>query len=224
MLSHMLELTWQGKVAVLTMNNGENRFDLDVVKRWHDALDEIENTPGPLALVTTGEGKFYSNGLNLDWLMANPDSSRQFLSGLFKVWGRILKLDCMTVAAVNGHAFGAGALLSSAHDRIVMRSDRGFWCMPEIDLGLPVGRPMAELLLARLPRTAIIRALNTGHRFTGPDALAAGIADEICGEDEVLANSIAWAEKFAEKERSVFGDHKQLLHRETIELLMKDRA
>lgn len=230
----MIDLTWhgtpddsgRGPVAVVTMDEGENRFDLPVVERWHALLDEVEATAagGPLALVTTGTGKFYSNGLNLDWMGSNQDRSREFLQGLFALWGRILGMDCLTVAAVNGHAFGAGALLTAAHDRIVMRDDRGYWCMPELDLGLPVAEPMASLLLARLPRTAIVRALNTGHRFTGPDALAAGIADEIRTETEVLPAAIEWADERAPKSREVLAVHKKMLHGPTIDRLVRDRS
>ena len=218
----VVELSWQGPdgiVAVITMNDGENRFDLDVVGQWHGLIDQVAAKQGPLALVTTGTGKFYSNGLNLDWLMANPDQSREFLHELNRLWGRILGLDCHTTAAVNGHCFGAGALLTSAHDRITMRADRGYWCMPELDLALPVSEKMAELLLARLPRTAIARALNTAHRFTGPDALAAGIADEIRSEDELLAATIAHSAALATKSREVIGIHKQMLFGDTISAL-----
>ena len=139
----MTDLTWQGDVAIITMAQGENRFDLEETMRWHALLDEVEAHDGPLALVTTGTDKFYSNGLDLEWLMANQPEAGNMLRQLNRVWGRILGLGCITVAAVNGHCFGAGALLSSAHDRIVMRSDRGYWCMPELDLGLPVSdRPV----------------------------------------------------------------------------------
>lgn len=227
MLSDMTDprspvLRWTGPdgcIAVITMDAGENRFDLDVVQRWHELLDEVQAKDGPLALVTTGTGKFYSNGLDLDWMGANRDRSREFLRGLFRVWARILGLDCLTVAAVNGHAFGAGALLTAAHDRIVMRDDRGYWCMPELDLGLPVAEPMLQLLLARLPRPAVIRAVNTGHRFTGTDALAAGIVDEIRPEAEVLDAAVGWAAPLASKSREVLSTHKRMLHAATIEML-----
>ena len=215
----MTDLTWQGDVAIITMAQGENRFDLEETTRWHALLDEVEAHDGPLALVTTGTDKFYSNGLNLDWLMANQPEAGHMLRELNRVWGRILGLDCITVAAVNGHCFGAGALLSSAHDRIVMRADRGYWCMPELDLGLPVSEKMAQLLLTRLPRTTIARALNTAHRFTGPEALAAGIADEILSADELLAATIAHSAAMATKSRETIATHKQMLYGITIHSL-----
>ena len=217
-----IHLSWHGPdgaVAVITMDEGENRFDLEVVRHWHRLIDEVAATEGPLALITTGTDKFYSNGLNLDWLMANPDDSREFLHELNRLWGRILGLDCHTTAVVNGHCFGAGALLTSAHDRITMRADRGYWCMPELDLGLPVSEKMAQLLLARLPRTAIARALDTAHRFTGPEALAAGIADEIGPAEGLLDAAVAHSAMLATKSREVIAIHKQMLFGDTIAAL-----
>lgn len=217
-----IDLSWHGPdgiVAVITMDEGENRFDLEVVQLWHRLIDEVAAKEGPLALVTTGTGKFYSNGLNLDWLAANREQAREFLHELNRLWGRVLGLDCHTTAAVNGHCFGAGALLTSAHDRITMRADRGYWCMPELDLGMPVSEKMAQLLMTRLPRTAIARALNTAHRFTGPDALAAGIADEIGPADELLEAAIAHAAVLATKSRETIAIHKQMLFGETIRAL-----
>lgn len=222
MSAENVTLSWQGPegiVAVITMDANENRFDLDVVRQWHALIDEVAAKEGPLALVSTGKGKFYSNGLNLDWMSSAPDQSREFLHELNRLWGRILGLDCHTTAAVNGHCFGAGALLTSAHDRITMRADRGYWCMPELDLGLPVSDKMAQLLLTRLPRTAIARALNTAHRFTGPDALAAGIADEILPEDELLAATVAHSASLATKSRETIAIHKQMLFGDTIRAL-----
>ncbi len=215
----MVELSWHGEVAVVTMADGENRFDGATVARWHEVLDEVEGREGPLALVTTGTGRFYSNGLDLEWMGANQADAGPMIRELHRLWGRILGFAGVTVAAVNGHAFGAGALLSSAHDRITMREDRGYWCMPEVDLGLPVGEGMAALLSATLPAPAVHRMLVTGHRFTAPEALAAGIVAEVAPEAELLDRAVAWAAALAGKDRGVMATHKRILHGPTIERL-----
>ena len=220
----MVELTWQDDVAVVTMADGENRFDGEAVVRWHEIIDEVEAHEGALALVTTGTDRFYSNGLDLEWLGSNPDTAGPMIASLHRLWGRVLAFPGITVAAVNGHAFGAGALLSSAHDRIVMRVDRGYWCMPEVDLALPVGNGMAALLSATLPAQAVHRALVTGHRFTGPEALAAGIVAATAPENEVLERAVAWAEPLASKSREVIAVHKRILHGATIDLLLGDEG
>ena len=63
----MIDLTYDRDVAVVTMRAGENRLNRGFVDRFNEVLDEVEAGP-PAAMVTTGEGKYYSNGLDLEWL------------------------------------------------------------------------------------------------------------------------------------------------------------
>ncbi len=134
----MIELDQDGSVFVLRLRGGENRFSMELLDEVNAALDRVQAIEGPCALVTTGEGKFYSNGMDLDWLATAPDRAGEYLRAIYRLLGRVLSFPAPTVAAVNGHAFGGGALLAIAHDFAVMRADRGYWCMPEADLGLPL--------------------------------------------------------------------------------------
>ena len=61
--------------------------------------------------------------------------------------------------------------------------------------------------------------LNTANRFTGPEALTAGISDEILTEEELLAATIAHSTVLATKSREVIGIHKQMLYGDTIRAL-----
>jgi enoyl-CoA hydratase/carnithine racemase len=185
----------------------------------HAALDEVEGRTGPLALVLTGTGKFFSNGFDLDWLVAHPDQARAFLDEMFRAYARILRLDAPTVAAVNGHAFGAGAMLATVFDHAVMREDRGYWCMPEVDLGVPIDERILSLLASRLPRRSLTTALVTAHRYPGPEAVAAGFVDEVAPLEEVLSRAVDRAGSRAGQNREIIGIHKRLLHRETLSIM-----
>src|SRR5262245_50292945 len=145
----MLGLERHGNVVIVHQRSGENRFNGDSMADWHAVLDELEAVQGPLALVTTGDGRFYSNGLDLDWMAEHPDEGSQVMPEVYRLFGRILAFPGITVAAVNGHAFGGGAILASLHDYTIMREDRGYWCMPEVDLGVPLSPELHAACTAR---------------------------------------------------------------------------
>ena len=112
-MEHMT-LERDGAVFVLRLTDGENRFNDGSVADWNAALDEVEASDGPAALVTTGTGKFYSNGLDLDALMGKPDrQGDSFVPAVVHLFGRLLRLPMISVAAVNGHAFAAGMMMAA---------------------------------------------------------------------------------------------------------------
>ena len=168
----MPALDRQDNVFVLDLGDGENRFHPDWVASVNEGLDEVEKADGPRALVTAATGKFYSNGLDLDWLSAHPDQHPDYIISVHRLLARVLSLPVVTVAALQGHAFAAGAMLSLAHDLRVMRADRGYWCLPEADIDLPF-TPGMSALIRRLAPQAAHEAMITARRFGGQQALAA---------------------------------------------------
>lgn len=194
----------EGDVFVLAWEDGDNRFRDEAIADWNAALDEVERTDGPKALVTTGAGKFYSNGLDLDWAFRErKDDFSDYILEVLAILGRVLTLPCTTVAAGNGHAFGAGALLLLTHDFRLMRADRGFFCMPEIDMKAYLHPGMTAVLAARLPAQTAHEVIATGRRFGGGDAQAAGIVEQALPEAELLPRAIALASGLAAKANPV---------------------
>ncbi|MBV6758241.1 enoyl-CoA hydratase/isomerase family protein [Rhodococcus opacus] len=173
--------------------DNENRFHPDWIAATHAALDEVESYEGPAALVTTATGKFFTNGLDTTWIFANTDKLPEYLDRVHTIYSRLLAFPMATVAAVQGHAFGAGAMLATSHDFRVMRADRGFYCLPEVSLNMPFTVGMSALLNTRLPKQAAVEAMTTGRRFGGSDALAAGIVDQIEEGDAVLSAAVTRA-------------------------------
>lgn len=212
----MTGLDRTGAVFVLTLGNDENRFHPDRLTEINAALDEVEAADGARAVVTTGGGKFYSNGLDLDFMAANPDASEPNLVEVHALFARVLAFPAPIVAAVQGHAFAAGAMLALAHDLIVMRADRGYFCLPEVDLGIPFTAGMNSLIRSRLPIATAHEAMTTARRYSGEDARLAGIVAATGGEGEVLDIAVARAEELAPKAGAVFGAIKARLYVEVI--------
>lgn len=168
-------LEYQDTIAILTLGSDENRFSPEFLDTIDRHLDEVETTAH--GLITTGTGKFYSNGLDLEWLVAHPDRSDSYVHRVQRLFGRLLTFPMPTLAAVNGHAFGAGAMAALAHDYRIMRDDRGYFCFPEVEIDIPFTPGMAALIQAKLlPQTALT-AMTTGHRYTADTAVRVGLVD-----------------------------------------------
>jgi enoyl-CoA hydratase/carnithine racemase len=216
-----VELSREGDVFVLRLVEGDNRFRTESVDAWEAALDEVEASRGPAALVTTGSGKFFSNGLDLERLIAE-DTMAVVIPRVLHLFARLLRLPVYSVAAINGHAYAAGAMMAMAHDARVMRVDRGWWCLPEVDMGVWLAPGMSDLVAAKLPVATAHEAILTGRQYGGEEAVAAGIVDEAVPEDQVVPRAIELAAAQAGKSRDAVPALRQRLYLDLLATL--DRA
>jgi enoyl-CoA hydratase/carnithine racemase len=209
----MIETSRNDDVFVLRMVAGENRFNPTMLSAFREALDEVEAADGTAA-VLTGEGKFFSNGLDLEWMMANVEAGgpSEVVNGLQQLYLRLLTFPTTIVAAVNGHAFAGGGMLALACDQRVMREDRGFFCLPEVDINIPFSKGMAALVQSKLDPRIAHETMLTGRRYGGPEALEAGIVDRITREDGVLEEAVARAAALSGKSRDTVGKIKQTMY------------
>ena len=80
-----------------------------------------------------------------DLLGENPGEFGSYVEQVQGVLAKMLALPVPTVAAVNGHAFGAGSMFAMAHDYRVVRSGRGYFCFPKVDIHIPFTTALAAL-------------------------------------------------------------------------------
>jgi len=220
-------LTRHDDVILLDLGDGENRFNPTTVGQLTAVIAEVEAIAAAgekVGLVTTGSGKFFSNGIDLDWMFgdeaqAAPQTIPDALAAMLDAWARVMSLPIPTVAAVNGHAFAGGAMFALAHDHVLMRADRGFWCVNEVLLQLPLAPAMQSLLQARLPAPTARRAILTAHRFDGPEAVAGSIADEIHEADALRPRAVELAHSLAPTAAPVLGRLKEDLYAGTLAML-----
>jgi len=210
-------------VFVLDLGDTENRFSPDWLASVEAALDEVAGADGPRALVTAATGKFFSNGLDLDWLFGHADQHEDYVVRVHELLARVLALPVLTVAALQGHTFAAGAMLSLAHDFRVMRADRGFWCLPEADIGIPFTRGMSALIQARLTPQTAHEAMTTARRYGGEDARAAAVVDRAVDEESVRTTAVELAASLAGKAGDTLGTIKARMYAPALAAL-RDRV
>lgn len=180
----MINLERQEDVFVVTMDAGENRWNTTFVRELDAVLDEVVASEGPAAMVTrSNDPKFYSNGLDLDWVMAPDDhpeggDRKAFGDEFMTLMGRIMTLPVPTVSAINGHCFGAGLMSALCHDVRLARADRGFICANEMAIGMTIPMPEVALFKHKIPAPHFHETVMLAKRWTGPAAVEAGFVSE----------------------------------------------
>jgi len=207
----MITYEKEGDLHLVTMNEGPNTICPDWQQRMLEILDAVEADCGQgAALVLAGEDKFFCNGLNLEVVtQLDPPAMQLFGSRMGEIHKRFLVLPCPTVAAMNGHAFAGGAFLALSLDYRIMREDRGWFSVSEVDVGVPIPPAMMGILQGKLPANTARDALLTGKRYTADEAIAAGIADGKAPMDELLGQAKALASQLGTKEPGIFKTLKQ---------------
>jgi enoyl-CoA hydratase/carnithine racemase len=213
-----ISLTYEEKIAILDLGDDENRFSPSFLDDIDVRLDEIV-AGGAHGLVTTATGKFYTNGLDLDWLAAHSEQTQWYVGRVQGLLARVLTLPIPTAAAVVGHAFGAGAMLAVAHDFRVMRADRGYFCFPEVDINIPFTPGMAALIQAKLAPHAAVASMTTGRRFGGTDAASIGIVDATAAEGAVTDAAVDLLRPLSGKNQQTLGAIKQTMFAQAVDAL-----
>ena len=208
-----MELTKEGAVYVLTLTNGAhgNTISEDVVNEYHDILDELEaSTENAALILTSSDPKFWSNGVNLSWIIQQPpDYFPKFVQILDELFLRFTLLNMPTVGCLTGHTYAGGALLASTLDFRLMRKDKGFFCFPEVDIKIPFSPLMYEILRLQFDFQSLNELLLTGRRLGGGEALMMKIVSAVYPQKELFNKAMELAASLAEKDRKTYAHIKR---------------
>jgi enoyl-CoA hydratase/carnithine racemase len=223
-------MNWTKKegVAIITLTNGENRQNLVFSQTLNTMLDEIVADASVNALIiTSSDEKNFSQGIDVEWIMGRLQGNdrkpvEDFILGMNEVFKKLLTVPIPTIAAINGHAFGNGSILSCACDFRFMRSDRGFFCFPEVNLGIAFRYGMLAFLKKAVPMYKLIEMQLSGNRYGAPELEKHNVILKACAnQEELMAESIAFAKTF-QKNRGIFGVIKGRLNEQIILELERD--
>lgn len=200
-------------VLTLTNNDHENKFNLDVIQEYLTALDSVEAFDGNTALLITCEHeKTFSTGIDLEWMLVQDEQQRdQFVKALETLLCRLALLNVPTVMCLNGNAYAGGAILSSAADFRVMRSDRGRFCYPEVNIHIPFTPMMVDIINLIPNKHALKHMALTGVAYTGEQCLEHHIVDGIYPMDELQDAAFGLAKSLSEKDRVTYTTIKRSL-------------
>lgn len=219
----VMSLRNEGKVAIISMDNGKNAHNLEFAKQLLGMLKQVEEEKSNKALIlASSDEKSWSQGIDVPWMMStiqsgNHDDVKEFLHTMDACYTMMMEYPMPVIAAINGHTFGNGSVLACACDFRFMRSDRGYFCFPEVDMSIPFIPGLLDVILKAIPFYRFNEMLLSGRRLSANELKEDKVVEQTFeGADALLEGALAYAKTFT-KSRGIFAEHKRRFNKPAIE-------
>jgi enoyl-CoA hydratase/carnithine racemase len=213
-----LTLERRGAVALLTLDAPEKRNAMTpaLTRDFPAALDEVRRDAGVRALVVAGNGPVFCAGGDLAMLERmtgqTPDENRREMGAFYRRYLDLLTLDIPTIAAIGGHAVGAGAAFTLACDiRLIAAGARLSFTF--LNLGLHPGMATTHLLPLLAGPAVAADLIFSGRPLEAAEALACGLVSRVLPPERLLPEALALAEGIAAKPAGAVQQTKRALVR-----------
>lgn len=189
-------------VVLLTLDNPgmRNAMSEEMTDSWVRAVDALAEDPTVRVVVVTGEGSAFCSGGNTSWIASEPDASvdhlRSRMLPFYRAWLSVRRLEVPTIAAVNGHAIGAGLCLALACD-IRYAASGAKLGLPFNKLGMHAGMAGTYLLPDVVGPAHARDLLLTGRVVEADEALRLGMVSRVIDPDTFLSEVLETAEGVA---------------------------
>ena len=209
-------------VGIVTFNRPDklNALTFEAYADLRDLLTEIPHREdGPRALVITGEGRGFCSGGDLNEIIGallklDTHQTMEFTRMTGSVIQRMRECPIPIIAAVNGVAAGAGAVIALAADFRLMSKSASF-AFVFTKVGLTGADMGAAYLLPRLIGLGrATEALVLGHRIDADQACTIGLVTEAVEDDDLMSEAMTLARTLAQGPAAAFATTKVLLARE----------
>jgi len=186
-----------GPVATITFNRPERRncMNREVMREFEDLIHQVRDGRETRVLIVTGTGAAFSAGADLSAAkgVSDPKEQQRLFAarnkGLPRIIGRVfdtvMRLDCMTVGAINGFAVGGGWALAAAFDFVVAAENAQFW-VPEVELAVPFGRGPAGVMAARMGPWRAKEAMIMCRHYSARELFDMGMVNKVVKPAELM--------------------------------------
>jgi enoyl-CoA hydratase/carnithine racemase len=190
-----------------------------MISTYNEILEDAEIKA---IVLTSSDPKNFCLGVDLGWMMKMQQENDYpaISKWLFRngdVFKAMLMSPVPTIAAITGHAFGNGAMLAGACDFRFMRADRGYFCFPEIDLGIQFSPSMIEWMKRIMPYHLFIKMKWSAERVGAKVLEEHNVILKACADaEETLKEAVAFAKTF-NKPRNTLAEMKKRTYKHIVD-------
>lgn len=212
----LIQFEKQDSIGILTFNDpGKlNAMGPEMAAAFATKLDEIATDESLNVLVITGAGRAFSAGGDLQMLLDIGEMEHQqgaaTLKAFYKNFLKLRDLKIPVIAAINGHAIGAGFCVALACDLRYVSKDAKLGAN-FAKIGISPGMGGTYFLKHMVGSLRTSEILLTGKIFSGKDAERFGLVNESTASDKLLPHALTVAQVIADNGKLAVRKIKQAL-------------
>ena len=191
-MSQVLYEKLNNNITKIVLNDPDNLNAMgeEMAADFKAVVNNISAEEKPRAIILTGAGRAFSAGGHLDMLEAktklSAEENKRLMLEFYDSFLSVLDLKVPVIAAINGHAIGAGLCVASACD-IRIAADKAKLGFTFTKLGLHPGMGATYYLPQVVGHSSAIELMLTGRVITAEEALRIGLISQVLPVDEVFA-------------------------------------
>jgi len=222
----MIRLDRAQGITTLTLARGKvNALDQAMVERASVHLEALGQDPECRAVILTGQGSFFSFGLDVPALYdLSPEAFTRFLERFTALYLALFELPKPVVAAVNGHAIAGGFMLATACDCRLMAGGRAKIALNEVTFGSTVFAGSIEILRCVTGHRHAETIALSGCMYSAEQALDLGLVDEVVEPQALAGRAFEKASSLGAGDLTAYSDIKRLLRHGIAERIRQSEA
>jgi enoyl-CoA hydratase/carnithine racemase len=194
-----LRIDRSDSLATIFLNRPSQRNSLtgELMDELRSLIDELHNDPSIRSIIITGAGKVFSAGADVEMLerlgeTSTPEQTRDEILKWRAAFDAVEQLPQITIAAVNGLAYGGGVVLALACD-FRLASTRAIFGIPEIKLGMVLALGGTQRLTRLVGVSAAKEIILRGRNVTAIDAQRMGLIHRVAEPGDLMGLAKSWA-------------------------------
>ncbi|MEM9877754.1 MAG: enoyl-CoA hydratase/isomerase family protein [Pseudomonadota bacterium] len=175
-----------------------NALGPDMLAEFDETLDELSSAPPAGGLVIAGLERSFCAGIDTKALAGfAPDEKTAALARIDSIMAKLYSLPVPTVAAVRGHAIGAGFIMALACDWKFLASGPGKLGLNQVAVGLKYPPVPLNITLREIPQPHLRRLTLSGVLMTTDETAALDLFDAYVTPEALEQTAIAKAKELS---------------------------
>ena len=213
--------------TIVQMDRGKvNAINAEMLSELQEVFRNLEADTAVRGVILTGKPHYFSAGLDLiELFQYDQKQISDFFEALGALYLQLVRFRKPFVSAITGHAPAGGCVLAVTSDnRYMAEGEKYAIGLNEVAVNIQISQNLTEAYAFWMGNGRASRYILEGKLLSGPEALAAGLVDELLPLEQVLERAEAQIQNYLKADPLIWMNTKMKVRKHWLDKLDTDPA